>query len=85
MVTMATGYGGGGQWHISDPAGGRENSNFTTHPALQQYLMVLQGGGGVQGTHSLIDWIIPVYREVWSNERDLPRHVRLKKSIEEVQ
>ena len=37
-------------------------SNITTHPALWQCLPDVQG---LQDTHSLIDWIILVYRETY--------------------
>ena len=52
--------------------------NIITQPDLRQHL---HGAGGreeessVQGTHSLIDWIILACREIWTNERDLPGHV----------
>lgn len=37
---------------------------------------------GVQGTHSLIDWIILTCREAWPNEEDLPAQVRIWKQTE---
>ena len=43
-------------------------NNITTHPAHQQHLY---GTQGVQGTHSLIGWIIVACREAWPNEGNL--------------
>lgn len=52
--------------------------NIITQPDLRQHL---HGAGereeesSVQGTHSLIDWIILACTESWPNEGDLPGHV----------
>lgn len=39
----------------------------------------------VQGTHSLIDWVILGSREAWLKEGNIPEHVGSWKFIEEVQ
>lgn len=57
-------------------------SNITTHPSFPQHL---NGTQRIEGTHSLMDWIILSCREAWPNERYLPGYVGPGKSIEEVQ
>lgn len=57
-------------------------SNITTRPALWQHLC---GVWGIQGTRSLIDWIILACMEAWPNEEYLHGYVGPWKYIEEVQ
>ena len=57
-------------------------NNVTIHPYLCQHLYSF---GGIQGTRSLIDWIILACRESWPKERHLPGHVQHCKYVEKVQ
>ena len=54
-------------------------NNVTIHPYLCQHLYSF---GGIQGTRSLIDWIILACRESWPKERHLPGHVQHCKYVE---
>lgn len=63
----------------------KKKSNIATHFAVWQHLRGAgQEEGRVQGTHSLMEWIVLAYREACPNERDLPGHVGPCTSIEEV-
>lgn len=78
MVNVAVGTErvgrGSRRWHFSNQVGGRKMSHFITHPALWPYL---NGTLDVQGTHSLMDWIILACREVQPKEGDLPGYVEI--------
>lgn len=52
--------------------------NIITHPAVLQHL---QGPWGIQGTHSLLDWIILTFREAWPSKGNYAGHVGPWKSI----
>lgn len=61
-------------------------NSMTTHPALGCACTAgLEGTVGVQGTCSLIGWIILARKDTWLKEGDLPEHVGLWKSVEKVQ
>lgn len=59
----------------------KKMSNVTTYSVLQH---CLYGALGVQGTHSLVDWIALAFREAWSNESSLPEDAEHWKYTEEV-
>ena len=60
-----------------------KKDNIPTHPALMQCMHGTWWS--VQGTHSLIDWIILACKEAWPEEGELLGHMGPLKSIEEVQ
>ena len=80
MIGVSMGYTGDGVSLTGQEA--EKMSNITTHPSLPQHL---NGTQRIEGTHSLMDWIILSCREAWPNERYLPWYVGPGKSIEEVQ
>lgn len=66
--------------------GGKENEQHDHTPCLCCACTAgLEGGVGIQGTHSFIDWIILARKDTWLKEGDLPEHMGPWKSIEKVQ
>lgn len=59
---------------------GEKTSNVTTFCPLVPSSWHL----AVQGTNSLIDWIILLCKEAWSNKGDLPGHMGPWKTVEDV-
>lgn len=70
--------GVGVRWCFSDQVRKAEKmSEITTHPASNCACQMEfgDGGGGVQGPHSIMDWITLACRESRLHEGDLPGHM----------
>lgn len=66
--------------------GGKENEQHDHTPCLCCACTAgLEGGVGIQGTHSFIDWIILARKDTWLKKGNLPEHMGPWKSIEKVQ